>query len=198
MGFARAKSIVSAGAIALAALLGAGSGANAITWNFSNVPLSDGNVLSGFFSTDTNPYGYLASWSLTTSGPNNTFANFAYNPSTGYYNDNGANVLSSTSITFNNPDYSEVLQITFANVISDATNAILGGIGGPSFEQCSAWGICRTNFIRYIASETAVGDPLVSATPLPSTWTLLIAGFVGLGFIACRGTKKNSATFAAA
>jgi hypothetical protein len=195
MDFARAKSIVAAGAIALVALLSAGSAANAITWNFGNVPLSDGNVLSGFFTT--NSYGYLASWSLTTSGPNNTFANFAYNPGTGYYNDNGANVLSSTSITFNNPDYSEVLQITFANVISDATNAILGGIGGPSFEQCSAWGICGTNFIRFIASEIAAGDPLVSATPLPSTWTLLIVGFVGLGFFAYRGTKWNSAVFAA-
>ena len=38
----------------------------------------------------------------------------------------------------------------------------------------------------------------VSATPLPSTWTMLIAGFVGLGFLAYRGTKKNSAAIAAA
>jgi hypothetical protein len=37
----------------------------------------------------------------------------------------------------------------------------------------------------------------VTATPLPSTWTMLIAGFVGLGFFAYRGSKKNSATIAA-
>jgi hypothetical protein len=37
-----------------------------------------------------------------------------------------------------------------------------------------------------------------SATPLPSTWTMLLAGFVGLGFFAYRGTKKNSAALAAA
>jgi len=37
----------------------------------------------------------------------------------------------------------------------------------------------------------------VTATPLPSTWTMLIAGFVGLGFFARRGSKKNSATIAA-
>jgi hypothetical protein len=38
----------------------------------------------------------------------------------------------------------------------------------------------------------------LTATPLPSTWTMLIAGFVGLGFFAYRGTKKNPAPLAAA
>jgi hypothetical protein len=37
----------------------------------------------------------------------------------------------------------------------------------------------------------------VTTTPLPSTWTMLIAGFVGLGFLAYRGTKKKTATAAA-
>jgi len=36
-----------------------------------------------------------------------------------------------------------------------------------------------------------------SATPLPSTWTMLIAGFVGLGFLAYRGSKKNATALAA-
>ncbi len=38
----------------------------------------------------------------------------------------------------------------------------------------------------------------LNATPLPSTWTMLIAGFIGLGFFAYRGTKKGSAAIAAA
>jgi hypothetical protein len=29
-------------------------------------------------------------------------------------------------------------------------------------------------------------------TPLPSTWTMLIAGFLGFGFVAYRGSKKNA------
>jgi hypothetical protein len=37
-----------------------------------------------------------------------------------------------------------------------------------------------------------------ATTPLPSTWTMLIAGFVGLGFVAYRGKKKGSAAIAAA
>jgi hypothetical protein len=38
----------------------------------------------------------------------------------------------------------------------------------------------------------------LTATPLPSTWTMLIAGFVGLGFFAYRGSKKNGAALSAA
>jgi hypothetical protein len=38
----------------------------------------------------------------------------------------------------------------------------------------------------------------VEATPLPSTWTMLIAGFLGLGFFAYRGSKKNATAIAAA
>ncbi len=38
----------------------------------------------------------------------------------------------------------------------------------------------------------------ITATPLPSTWTMLIAGFAGLGFFAFRGSKKGSAAIAAA
>ena len=37
----------------------------------------------------------------------------------------------------------------------------------------------------------------ISGTPLPSTWTMLIAGFVGLGFLAYRG-KKSAAALAVA
>jgi hypothetical protein len=37
----------------------------------------------------------------------------------------------------------------------------------------------------------------VSTTPLPSTWLMLLGGFVGLGFFAYRGTKKRTALAAA-
>jgi hypothetical protein len=36
------------------------------------------------------------------------------------------------------------------------------------------------------------------ATPLPSTWLMLLSGFVGLGFFAYRGAKKNASVLAAA
>ena len=37
-----------------------------------------------------------------------------------------------------------------------------------------------------------------AATPLPSTWLMLLSGFVGLGFFAYRGTMKRTAAIAAA
>jgi hypothetical protein len=39
---------------------------------------------------------------------------------------------------------------------------------------------------------------IVAATPLPSTWTMLIAGFLGLVFVAYRGKKKGVSAIAAA
>jgi hypothetical protein len=38
----------------------------------------------------------------------------------------------------------------------------------------------------------------LQATPLPSTWTMLIAGILGLGIFAYRGSKKTSLAIAAA
>ncbi len=32
----------------------------------------------------------------------------------------------------------------------------------------------------------------VSATPLPSAWTMMLIGFLGLGFFAYRGANKNA------
>jgi hypothetical protein len=45
---------------------------------------------------------------------------------------------------------------------------------------------------------TYVDNVSLTATPLPSTWTMLIAGFTGLGFFAYRGSKSRSAATAAA
>ena len=36
-----------------------------------------------------------------------------------------------------------------------------------------------------------------AAAPLPTTWIMLLSGFIGLGFFAYRGTKNNLATLAA-
>jgi hypothetical protein len=46
-------------------------------------------------------------------------------------------------------------------------------------------------------TTTIIPTGTLAATPLPSTWTMMLIGFVGLGFFAYRGTKKNSAALAA-
>jgi len=50
---------------------------------------------------------------------------------------------------------------------------------------------------EYTMLESIGYDP-VSNTPLPSTWFMLLSGFVGLGYFAYRGTKKNATALAAA
>jgi hypothetical protein len=51
---------------------------------------------------------------------------------------------------------------------------------------------------QYFVMDDVTYNANLSATPLPSTWTMLIAGFIGLGFFASRRTKKGSAAIAAA
>jgi hypothetical protein len=54
-----------------------------------------------------------------------------------------------------------------------------------------------TSSPEFTMMESIGYDP-VTATPLPSTWTMLLAGFVCLGFMASRGTKNHSVSFGAA
>ena len=74
------------------------------------------------------------------------------------------------------------------------------------------WKIFSASFLANSSSTTLSFDEVVggnnggvlldainvSATPLPSTWMLLLGGFVGLGFFAYCRTKKGSAVLAAA
>ena len=56
-----------------------------------------------------------------------------------------------------------------------------------------------TSSPEFAMMESIGYDPNpVTATPLPSTWTMLIAGFVGLGFFANRGNKNIAVAFATA
>ncbi len=62
----------------------------------------------------------------------------------------------------------------FANYGGTGTVRVFPNSGGPPYQM----------------------EVVGTATPLPSTWTMLIAGFVGLGFVAYRGTKKGAAALA--
>jgi hypothetical protein len=45
--------------------------------------------------------------------------------------------------------------------------------------------------VFYDAAFTIEGNATV--TPLPSTWLMLLSGFIGIGYFSYRGTKKNAA-----
>jgi hypothetical protein len=93
-----------------------------------------------------------------------------------------------------------------------STGVIIGYLNGlpvsagVPFSAGDAWVQIVTNFSNVdtvVISTTSnnaflLDDSQLTATPLPSTWLMLLSGFVGLGFFAYRGTKKNSAAIAAA
>ena len=60
----------------------------------------------------------------------------------------------------------------------------------------SSLGVNKNQDMGYI--DLGLYRPESFPTPLPSTWTMLIAGFAGFGYFAYRGSKKNSSALAAA
>jgi hypothetical protein len=82
-----------------------------------------------------------------------------------------------------------------------AATPILGTLGIDTmiapFSTIGLDGFTPTQ-VSAITGFTQAIEVAPAVTPLPSTWTMLIAGFVGLGFLANRGSKKVSALRAAA
>lgn len=71
------------------------------------------------------------------------------------------------------------------------TTTVVGSLSFASLKDNS-----NTSFAQDVGN--ILDNVVVNSTPLPSTWTMLIAGFAGLGFFAYRGMKKASAAQAAA
>jgi hypothetical protein len=91
-----------------------------------------------------------------------------------------------TALTFGAPWYNDPGVTGFADDHLDNFNSPNGPPQGPYHYYGAG------NFEAYAGSE------IISAAPLPATWTMLIAGFIGLGFFAYRGSKKSAAVVAAA
>ena len=171
--------------------------ARAITWNVSGA-FNDGGTFSGNFNIDV--YGFLNSppnTSITTApGSLLTFGQT--------YSVPGAYVWTyPNAVEFIVPGVlgsQEELYIQFQNPIANlaAIDPITYGF------ECVGWSCgfpnpdSYTADTRFINFPEAGPSPEAVATPLPSTLTMLIAGFIGLGFLAYRGTKKNVTAFAGA
>jgi hypothetical protein len=210
-----------AGLVAAAALIGllsASQSANALTWTLTDVPLTDGGTLSGTFTL--NSYGYFGSFDISTTSGGEGFSEsyFSPPPVAGNINTTNPPVAGNVIDLFPNDDPAlGVLQLTFAHSLSTpGINPIIIG-NAASFEclgsySCYltgqtvtyAWGTFGPKYsadTRYIGSnDIDTADVAFAATtPLPPTWTMLIAGFVGLvGFVAFGGKKRNVAATAAA
>jgi hypothetical protein len=97
------------------------------------------------------------------------------------------------------PPYFGLLELAFVDPLgSSGSNPIVGGAGGPSWENYSF--SSGEPPIRYIASgvATATFDPATtSAVPEPAIWAMIVLGFAGLGFAGYRKTKITRTAFAA-
>ncbi len=175
------RSLFAAFALSAISLLVTGSHANAITYTFVNVALTDGGVLNGNFTT--NVYGAPATWNLTTSGgilPSETYANPP--------NDINAialpNFSAPTTIDFfsNAEGYFVELQLAFSGNVMDGAS-LVGGF------ECHGW-ICPSDVTRYIG--TLRGEE-VTVTPLPAALPLFVSGASLLSFLGWRRKRKVSA-----
>jgi len=142
-----------------------------------------GNVYNnlGTFTAPGGGHIYVESYSVTGSQITVTA-----DPSGVYWlsaSDNGLEFIDLSR----NPDISGV-------TLDAATNAVGVTISDASFTSNSV----NLNFENQTwgGNQVAVFDLQFGATPLPSTWTMLVAGFLGLGFLAYRGTKKGAAAIA--
>jgi hypothetical protein len=131
---------------------------------------SNGNSVTYSFSTPEQYFGLL--WGSI--DPTNTVTFF-----------NGANAISSYTGA----------QIVTANIgaayYPAAGSYVNFFADGPSDYFTSV--VLSETTIYFEVQNEAAGINAINATPLPSTWLMLLSGFVGLGFLAYRGTKKRTA-----
>jgi len=83
----------------------------------------------------------------------------------------------------------------------DGLLVLFASTDGSGYLYANLWGNGSANsYSLYTSAANGSGYPVAStfATPLPSTWTMLIVGLLGVGCFAYRGTKKNVAAMAAA
>jgi len=159
----------------------------ATAWNGQQLPflvlyLSDGDRLWFEPTYSSPPQGPLA---LNTWQTWDAFAG-------GWYDDNGtgkpgiSNVVSFSAMEAANPG------ATIVNQSGNGLGGIRLGVGFASAgDQFNAY---VDNFT--INNTTFNFDP-AAETPLPSTWLMLLSGFIGLSFFAFRGSRKGVALGAA-
>ncbi len=185
--------------VALVLLFGvpaAPASAATITWTLSsNVPLSDGGTLNGYFGIYDNS-GFINGnpFDLTTAGGTSNYSQH-------YTSTINASDPNTVTVQFfaPNPAYSSTLQLTFeySLLVAVANNPIVGGIGGPSYE-CEGWS-CTDTDMRFVTGgfASAFGSANGPApTPLPAALPLFASGLGGLGLLRWRRKRKATARIA--
>jgi hypothetical protein len=160
------------------------------------VPASAATVLFNLQSLDNFSSPLNASWTADLSPTPSYVGSSSFYITVSYLTGDPGN--GDHNVGFFTPDYAvDGGMFLYGNQLY-GSQVFTGPLDNPTFLLGSF------NFYRGVFQQghelltiTAVTPPPV-ATPLPSTWMMLLSGFVGLGFFAYRGTKKRTAALAAA
>jgi hypothetical protein len=160
-------------ALAMISALGTTSAKADVTWTITNAPFNDGTFLNGTFTYDI--YGYISVWDLVVQ--NGNLSAYEYkNGNFSTYTGGGSNSFTVDLLRADNPQYYAELTLNFTNNLNvGGTNSVTGT------ETCPAWA-CGVELSRDISRNSA----LVTGVPEPSTWAMMILGFMGVGFMAYR------------
>jgi hypothetical protein len=203
---------------ALATILAAGSAQASVIYPISAVASSSYPGYGANYAIDTGPGSADTDWAndsvgagswlhlnlgavyslaeayvtdrVTSGGPNGSFAGGLYDFTTEFELQAYTNGTFSTTLgpaVFFSPQYPPNCNSSpscFLSIVS------LGGISAQYIEYT----IVSQNETMGEFNNAGLSDIHFTATPLPSTWTMLIAGFVGLvGFVAFGGKKRAAA-----
>ena len=173
------KTILATALVALFACASSEAKADTV-WKLTDVKLSDGTLLNGSF--DINVSGWLHSFNLTTTATDGGLSGYTY--SSADSSPGSINNPSDTVATFFTSNYEGYLTLTFQHSLSiaAATNSIVGGNPGSSFE-CYGWGCPpygTSDPTRYVDANQSAS----LVTPLPAAVWLVgsaLAGLLGFG-----------------
>jgi PEP-CTERM motif len=177
------KRLTLAAVSAVLMVVSAASAANAdVIWAATG-SFNDGGTLSGTF--DINQYGFLDGYNLvTTSG--SIDPGFTYTPADSFFS-NGTFYIDAQ------PGYEADLHLTFTDNLSigNASNPIIGGLGGPSWECDGSYScfVPAGGQIRYLTSGSA-SDPV--RVPEPLTLSLFGTGLAGAAAMRRRKKAKQA------
>jgi hypothetical protein len=107
----------------------------------------------------------------------------SYNLSFARYIGNGG-PINSLNVTWNGTSVFSELNPGTYNIYQTFTVSVVG-TGSDTLVFTTA----NDPSVTYLDDVSLTAS---TATPLPSTWLMLLSGFVGLGFFAYRGSKKNA------
>jgi hypothetical protein len=185
-----AKVAVATTLVAGAAFMALPATASTIDWTLQGVTFDDTGTASGTFSTNS-ANGNLIAFNITTTAGTSSLG-FVYNSTTSYIV--GNNYWTPISFVIDSLLGISDFSLAFINPLTNPGVDVLVVGSYPAAYSGSTEGIFAPNPL----SRNVVSGEAISGTPLPSTWLMLLSGFVGLGFLAFRGTKKGAAALAAA